>query len=101
LGKPVLVMRDTTERPEAMYAGTVKLIGADEELIVSSVSELLDDEVAYAHMASAVNPYGDGRAAERTVAALAHFMKMGPPVEEFEPQEIAAENRFVAAGPAA
>jgi UDP-N-acetylglucosamine 2-epimerase (non-hydrolysing) len=101
LGKPVLVMRDTTERPEAMYAGTVKLIGADEELIVSSVSELLDDENAYKEMASAVNPYGDGLAAERTVAALAHFLKMGPAVEEFDPEEIAADDRFVAAGPAA
>ena len=83
LGKPVLVMRDTTERPEAMHAGTVKLVGADEESIVESVRKLLDDESAYAAMATAVNPYGDGFAAERTVHAIAQFLGDGPPVEEF------------------
>ena len=83
LGKPVLVMRDTTERPEAMHAGTVKLVGAEEETIVESVRKLLDDEGAYAAMATAVNPYGDGFAAERTVHAIAQFLGDGPPVEEF------------------
>ncbi len=100
LGKPVLVMRDTTERPEAMDYGTVKLVGADEEAIVSSVSRLLDDESAYAEMASAVNPYGDGRGAERTVAALAHYLQMGPAAEEFDPgANVATE--VVATEPAA
>ncbi len=67
LGKPVLVMRDTTERPEALDAGTVKLVGTDYNLIVSEVSRLLDDETYYNTMAQATNPYGDGRACERIV----------------------------------
>lgn len=70
LGKPVLVMRENTERPEAVDAGTVRLIGTDEERIVAEVSTLLDDADAYAAMANAVNPYGDGRAAGRSVAAI-------------------------------
>lgn len=70
LGKPVLVMRDTTERPEAVSAGTVKLVGTDYEKIVDSVSELLDDEGAYRQMSMAVNPYGDGKACLRIVNAL-------------------------------
>ena len=65
LGKPVLVMRDTTERPEALSAGTVKLVGTDYEKIVSEVSRLLDDEEAYLAMSQAVNPYGDGKASPR------------------------------------
>ena len=71
LGKPVLVMRDTTERPEALDAGTVKLVGTDFDKIVNSVSELLDDEEAYLRMSQAVNPYGDGKACPRIVAHLA------------------------------
>lgn len=67
LGKPVLVMRDTTERPEALEAGTVKLVGTDYDLIVSEVSKLLDDEVYYSAMAQANNPYGDGQACERII----------------------------------
>ena len=67
LGKPVLVMRDTTERPEALEAGTVKLVGTDYEKIVSEVSRLLDDAAYYDSMSKAVNPYGDGRACERIV----------------------------------
>jgi len=67
LGKPVLVMRDTTERPEALEAGTVKLVGTDYEKIVSAVSRLLDDAAYYDSMSKAVNPYGDGRACERIV----------------------------------
>ena len=65
LGKPVLVMRDTTERPEALDAGTVKLVGTDYDKIVDGVALLLDDEQAYQQMSHAVNPYGDGHACER------------------------------------
>lgn len=70
LGKPVLVMRDTTERPEALDAGTVKLVGTDYDRIVSETSALLDDIDAYNLMSKAVNPYGDGKACERIVEAL-------------------------------
>lgn len=70
LGKPVLVMRDTTERPEAVEAGTVKLVGTDMEKIVRSVSLLLDDANEYRKMSQAVNPYGDGKACERIIQAL-------------------------------
>ena len=70
LGKPVLVMRNTTERPEALESGTVHLVGTDHDLIVSEVSTLLDDSAAYQRMSQAVNPYGDGHACERIVAAL-------------------------------
>lgn len=70
LGKPVLVMRDTTERPEALEAGTVKLVGTDYDMIVSEVSCLLDDVAYYDVMSKAVNPYGDGRACERIVHYL-------------------------------
>ena len=70
LGKPVLVMRDTTERPEALDAGTVKLVGTDYDLIVSEVSRLLDDADAYDAMSRAVNPYGDGHACARIVEKL-------------------------------
>lgn len=65
LGKPVLVMRDTTERPEALASGTVHLVGTDYEKIVDEVSTLLDDDEAYRKMSQAVNPYGDGKACER------------------------------------
>ena len=70
LGKPVLVMRDTTERPEALESGTVHLVGTNHDLIVSEVSTLLDDPVAYDKMSKAVNPYGDGKACARIVNAL-------------------------------
>ena len=70
LGKPVLVMRDTTERPEALDAGTVKLVGTDYDRIVNEVSVLIDDKVAYEKMSKAVNPYGDGLACKRIVNAL-------------------------------
>jgi len=70
LGKPVLVMRDTTERPEALESGTVHLVGTNHDLIVSEVSTLLDDSVAYDKMSKAVNPYGDGKACDRIVRAL-------------------------------
>lgn len=71
LGKPVLVMRDTTERPEALSSGTVHLVGTDYDKIVNEVSTLLDDEAAYEKMSKAVNPYGDGRACGRIANALA------------------------------
>ena len=68
LGKPVLVMRDTTERPEALEAGTVKLVGTNFDMICNELSRLLDDAHSYDIMSQAVNPYGDGRASERIVA---------------------------------
>lgn len=70
LGKPVLVMRNTTERPEAVDAGTVKLVGTDADAIVENVSELLNDENLYRKMSETINPYGDGKACERIIAAL-------------------------------
>ena len=70
LGKPVLVMRDTTERPEALKSGTVHLVGTHHDLIVNEVSTLLDDAIAYEKMSKAVNPYGDGKACNRIVRAL-------------------------------
>ena len=86
LGKPVLVMRDATERPEAVEAGTVRLVGTDRERIEFEASHLLTDERAFAAMANAVNPYGDGRAAERTVAAIAALFGVGIASEEFRAQ---------------
>lgn len=71
LGRPVLVMRDTTERPEAVEAGTVQLVGTDTGRIVAAATALLDDAAAYARMAQALNPYGDGRAAARIAALVA------------------------------
>lgn len=73
LGKPVLVMRDTTERPEAVEAGTVKLVGTDRKAIVDEVARLLDDGVAYDSMSRAHNPYGDGKATERHLKALEDY----------------------------
>lgn len=70
LGKPVLVMRDTTERPEAIEAGTVKLVGTDYQKIVDTAQQLLDDEAAYQSMSFAHNPYGDGKACERIVEII-------------------------------
>lgn len=83
LGKPVLVMRDNTERPEALEAGTVKLIGTDEERIVTEVSRLLHDSEHFAAMANSVNPYGDGKAAARTVAAIQELLGVGCRIAEF------------------
>lgn len=74
LGKPVLVLRDTTERPEGIEAGTLKLAGTDEETIYSMAKELLTDEVAYGAMSQASNPYGDGHASSRIVSALKDFL---------------------------
>ena len=70
LGKPVLVLRETTERPEGIRAGTAKLVGTDSDRIVSSTAKLLDHDRAYRSMAQAVNPYGDGRAGMRIARIL-------------------------------
>ena len=74
LGKPVLVMRDTTERPEGVEAGTVKLVGADATAIIENVDLLINDKVAYEKMAQAKNPYGDGQAATRIADAVSQFL---------------------------
>ena len=84
LGKPVLVMRENTERPEAVTAGTVKLIGTDEERIVTEVGRLLNDEDAYQALANAANPYGDGKAAERSLAAIEQMFDVGRRVADFD-----------------
>src|SRR5699024_2830811 len=84
LGKPVLVMRENTERPEAVTAGTVRLIGTDEERVYNEVTTLLTDDAAYKAMAAAVNPYGDGKAGERTAAAIAELLGVGERMAEFD-----------------
>ncbi|MEU7838301.1 UDP-N-acetylglucosamine 2-epimerase (non-hydrolyzing) [Nonomuraea sp. NPDC049129] len=78
LNKPVLVMRDTTERPEALRTGAARLVGTEEDGIVAGVSGLLHSPEDYRRMARARNPYGDGRATERVLAALAHLFGLGP-----------------------
>jgi UDP-N-acetylglucosamine 2-epimerase (non-hydrolysing) len=85
-GKPVLVMRETTERPEAVAAGTVRLVGTDADRIVREAGTLLTDRAAYQAMARAVNPYGDGHAAARSVAAIKALFGLGPRPQEFEPK---------------
>ena len=85
LGKPVLVLREKTERPEAVEAGVVKVIGTDEDRIVAEVTRLLTDEQAYQAMRRPVNPYGDGKAADRIKRALLHFFGWGERPEEFAP----------------
>ncbi|MNI39137.1 UDP-N-acetylglucosamine 2-epimerase [compost metagenome] len=80
LGKPVLVMRDVTERPEAVEAGTVALVGTDARRIVTEVNRLLDDADLHASFSRRINPYGDGRASQRIVDALC-----GRAVAEFDP----------------
>jgi UDP-N-acetylglucosamine 2-epimerase (non-hydrolysing) len=70
LGKPVLVLRDTTERPEAVNAGTVKKVGTDKEAIYKTANELLNDAQAYLKMSQASNPYGDGQASQRIVKRI-------------------------------
>ncbi|HJE10579.1 MAG TPA: UDP-N-acetylglucosamine 2-epimerase (non-hydrolyzing) [Corynebacterium glutamicum] len=85
LGKPVLLMRNTSERPEAIDAGTVRLVGANEETIFREVSLLLTDKEEYDRMAHAINPYGDGRAAVRTLAAVSELTGIGARVEQFNP----------------
>jgi len=86
LGVPVLVLRRTTERPEGIAAGTARLVGTDPEAIVAAAQELLDDPAAHEAMARAVNPYGDGRAAPRIVAAIEHYLgRTDTRPEEFVP----------------
>ncbi|MBD2294967.1 UDP-N-acetylglucosamine 2-epimerase (non-hydrolyzing) [Anabaena sphaerica FACHB-251] len=77
LGKPVLVLRDTTERPEAVTAGTAKLVGTETESIVAAASELLSNPEAYTAMANAINPFGDGHAAERILEIVRNYLRMG------------------------
>jgi UDP-N-acetylglucosamine 2-epimerase (non-hydrolysing) len=77
LGVPVLVLRETTERPEGVEAGTLKLVGTETSRIVQETTRLLDDPIAYAEMAKAANPYGDGHAAERIVEALMNASRKG------------------------
>lgn len=86
LGKPVLVMRQNTERPEAVVAGTVKLVGTNRSLIVAEAKLLLDDAAAYDAMANAVNPYGDGKGAARAVAAIAELLGVGERLPDFAPE---------------
>ena len=88
LGKPVLVLRDTTERPEAVHAGTVALVGTDRATIVAKLSRLLSDQGAYRQMARAVNPYGDGRAARRAVAAIEELLGLGGAEPDFAPGDV-------------
>lgn len=85
LGKPVLVTRDTTERPEAVEAGVARLVGTDTRQIVAAVETLLVDSAAHASMANAVNPYGDGHAGQRTVQSLDRLLVGTAHVEEFAP----------------
>ncbi|TQK62993.1 UDP-N-acetylglucosamine 2-epimerase (non-hydrolysing) [Brevibacillus sp. AG162] len=86
LGVPVLVLRDTTERPEGIEAGTLKLVGTDEEQVYAMAKELLTNQAAYDAMAHAVNPYGDGEASRRIVEAiLYHFGLRAEPPEPFQP----------------
>ena len=89
LGKPVLVLRETTERPEGLALGAAKLVGTDRHAIVSATLRLFRDESEYRRMVSRRNPYGDGRAAERTVQGLLHYFSMGPKPEPFVAERVA------------
>ncbi|CAM3964402.1 UDP-N-acetylglucosamine 2-epimerase (non-hydrolyzing) [Janibacter sp. YIM B02568] len=90
LGKPVLVMRDSTERPEAIDAGVVRLVGTELDRIRFEVNHLLDDVDEYESMANAVNPYGDGHAAERAEAAIAELLGVGERLPDFSLRRLAA-----------
>jgi len=85
LGKPTLVLRDVTERSESLLTGSSRLVSRHRGQIVSEVERLLDDPDAYAEMAHAINPYGDGRATERSIAAIANYFGIGPAVMPFVP----------------
>ena len=87
LGKPVLVLRDTTERPEGVKAGTLKLVGTDPAVVKTTMTELLTNESLYLQMANARNPYGDGKASERIVQAIKHYFGQGEAAEEFHEGE--------------
>ncbi len=85
LGKPVLVLRDTTERPEGVKAGTLKLVGTEEDAVKAAMLELLTDPAAYQQMAEAKNPYGDGQASDRILDDIAWYFagKKGPKPADF------------------
>lgn len=84
LGKPVLVLREVTERPEAVKYGTVKLVGTEVDKIISEANALIRDQKAYENMSKAVNPYGDGKASERIVSAIKNYLKISnEKIEEF------------------
>lgn len=95
LGKPVLVMRDTTERPEAVAAGTVRLVGTDRSKIVGEVSRLLNERVLYDMMARAHNPYGDGHAAPRIVESCAKLLGSRPACGERQEGSLSLQPRAV------
>ncbi|BAF53398.1 non-hydrolyzing UDP-N-acetylglucosamine 2-epimerase [Corynebacterium glutamicum] len=86
-GKPVLCMRENTERPEAVLAGTVKLVGTNQARIITETRLLLDDPTAFSAMAQAINPYGDGKAAKRSVAAIAALLGVGERLPDFQPEK--------------
>ena len=88
LGKPVLVLRDTTERPEGVRAGTLKLVGTDPVRVKEAMAALLTDETLYRQMSQAPNPYGDGRASERIVQSIQHYFGAATSVSEFKEGEI-------------
>lgn len=96
LGKPVLVLGETTEHPEAVAAGTVRLIGTDEDAVVDEVSALLADRVEYRRMLRALNPYGDGRAAERALHALTRYFGLPDAPRYFEPDDCFEEFGYAA-----
>ena len=83
LGKPVLVLRDTTERPEGVSAGTLKLVGTESKNIHEAIETLLTDEIVYRQMSQASNPYGDGRASEQIVEAIAYYFGRAERPENF------------------
>jgi UDP-N-acetylglucosamine 2-epimerase (non-hydrolysing) len=83
LGKPVVVLRDRTERPEGLAAGTLKLAGTEEEVVFRSIAELLSDQELYQRMASAPNPYGDGKASRRLADAMLYFWGEGARPADF------------------
>jgi UDP-N-acetylglucosamine 2-epimerase (non-hydrolysing) len=94
IAKPTLVLRDITERPEAVVAGSARLVGRTCARITREVNALLDDKAEYRRMATAVNPYGDGKATDRVVASLAHFFGEGPAVQPFVPGSLIAPVEF-------
>ena len=87
LGKPVLVLRDTTERPEGVEAGTLKLVGTDKESVKKAMIELLENQREYDKMAKAQNPYGDGQASQRIMDAIAHYFTSSERPEDFRAEE--------------
>lgn len=83
LGVPVLVLRDQTERPEGVAAGTLRLVGTDSETVYATIKELFEDSAAYEKMAKASNPYGDGKASERITEAIAHYFQLAERPKDF------------------